>query len=178
MLLEELGTDVQPDSLEYKIFCDLDGVLADIDKKIKEIYSEYTRDMYITDSKVRKSIWRAISQYQKDGGEFWYDLDMLPDAMVLWDYISKYPDTEILTATGDPMFNSGKQKVRWVKEKLGNVKVNLSRNSADKAKFAAPNHILIDDAEKSIVPWNAAGGIGILHTSATDTISKLKELGL
>jgi hypothetical protein len=47
--------------------------------------------------------------------------------------------------------------------------------AAQKAKFAAPNHILIDDMEKNITAWEAAGGIGILHKNATDTINTLKE---
>jgi hypothetical protein len=47
-----------------------------------------------------------------------------------------------------------------------------------KAAYAKPNHILIDDREKSIQPWREAGGIGILHTSAADTISQLQKLGL
>ena len=39
-------------------------------------------------------------------------------------------------------------------------------------------HILIDDRKSNIEEWRANGGIGILHTSATDTISQLKKLGL
>ncbi len=162
----------------YSIQCDMDGVLADFEKKVKEVDDTYNREEYLANSKARKSVWDAITQYQKDGGELWYELDMMPDAMVLWDYISKYPNTEILTATGNPMYHADEQKIKWVKERIGNVKVNFVRKSADKAQWAAPNHILIDDAEKSIVPWTAAGGIGILHTSAKDTINKLKEIGL
>jgi len=49
----------------------------------------------------------------------------------------------------------------------------------DKFRFILnKGDILIDDSIKKIDPWNANGGIGILHTSASNTISKLKELGL
>ena len=34
------------------------------------------------------------------------------------------------------------------------------------------------DREKNIKEWRENGGIGILHTSASDTIKQLKELGL
>ena len=44
--------------------------------------------------------------------------------------------------------------------------------------FAGPERILIDDMEQTINEWNKAGGVGILHTSATNTISQLKKLGL
>ena len=37
---------------------------------------------------------------------------------------------------------------------------------------------LIDDRKSNIDQWIASGGIGILHTSAADTIQQLKNLGL
>ena len=40
------------------------------------------------------------------------------------------------------------------------------------------NNRLIDDLENTINEWNDKGGIGILHTSAADTIKQLKDLGL
>jgi len=39
-----------------------------------------------------------------------------------------------------------------------------------------PN-VLIDDFDKNIREWQAAGGIGILHTDVGKTISELKRLG-
>ena len=36
--------------------------------------------------------------------------------------------------------------------------------------------ILIDDRMHSIGPWRSAGGIGILHTSASQSIGELKTL--
>jgi hypothetical protein len=47
-----------------------------------------------------------------------------------------------------------------------------------KQLFAAPDKILIDDMEQTINEWNKGGGIGILHTSADNTIKELKKLGL
>ncbi|GAG55785.1 unnamed protein product, partial [marine sediment metagenome] len=74
--------------------------------------------------------------------------------------------------------NATPQKHAWVKEKLGNIPTLVTRKSAEKAQYAEPNAILIDDRTKSIQPWTAAGGIGILHTSAQDSINQLKQLGL
>ena len=51
---------------------------------------------------------------------------------------------------------------------------------AEKQKYAKKNgvpNILIDDWKKNIVEWEAAGGIGILHKSASATIAQLKKLG-
>ena len=38
------------------------------------------------------------------------------------------------------------------------------------------NNVLIDDRPKNIEAWEAAGGIGIIHTSAKNTIEQLKKL--
>ena len=50
--------------------------------------------------------------------------------------------------------------------------------SYNKKDYADKNSILIDDYSKNIEQWRAAGGIGILHTSAEDTIKQLQKLGL
>ena len=49
---------------------------------------------------------------------------------------------------------------------------------ANKQLFAEPNRILIDDMQKTIDEWNAKGGTGIFHSSAANTITELKKLGL
>ncbi|MBP5699152.1 MAG: hypothetical protein J6W96_06470, partial [Alphaproteobacteria bacterium] len=48
--------------------------------------------------------------------------------------------------------------------------------SKDKQKYGKPNDILIDDRPNNIEKWIKMGGIGILHTSAKETIRKLEEL--
>jgi hypothetical protein len=65
----------------------------------------------------------------------------------------------------------------WVKRNLPGVKLILA-NAVNKQNYSGENKILIDDREKNIEQWRSKGGIGILHTSASDTIKQLKELGL
>lgn len=164
---------------KYKIFVDLDGVLSDFTKGVERFFDEpHDEDRYEADAKYRKRMWDAIREYSQNGGELWYELELMPDAMILWGYVKKH-DPEILSATGDPKYGAGNQKLRWVKENVDpTVKVNLVRKAADKQQHADENHILIDDKAKAIDPWKAAGGIGILHTSAANTIQQLKKLGL
>jgi len=84
-----------------------------------------------------------------------------------------------LTATGVPEVQAAAEKIRWVHDNLsGFDNIITVKKSVMKAKYAAPNHILIDDRDKSTNPWRKAGGIGILHTSAADTIAQLQKLGL
>lgn len=181
MLLVEIA-----ETSDYKIFVDLDGVLADFvagtNKAMSQVYGEdhiHDEDEYNRNSKYRSKMWTGLRKYQDEhGGEFWHELPLMKDAKQLWNYVSQYP-VEILTATGNPEYGAGEQKYRWVAQHIDpNVKVNLTRKSSEKAAMAAPNHILIDDKEKSIQPWIQAGGIGILHTSAANSIAQLKKLGL
>lgn len=169
---------------KFKIYCDMDGVLVDFVKGIKELIPDYSEERYETDKRFNASAWQILKQYTKDGNTFWLDLEPMDDMMQLWNYI--YPkgnpyDTEILTATG--MFapaSVAEQKELWIRREIEeDVPVNTVQKARDKAEFAKePNFILIDDKLKAIEPWRDAGGIGIVHTSAVDTIKQLKALGI
>lgn len=174
------------ETTEYKIFVDLDGVLADFQAGMEKAMSKvfggthvHDEDEYERSSKYRSKMWTGLRKYQDDhGGELWHELPLMPDAQQLWNYVKNY-NTEILTATGNPEYGAGDQKYRWVAKHIDpNVKVNLTRKAAEKSQMAAPHHILIDDKMKAIKPWVDAGGIGVLHTSAANTIAQLKKLGL
>lgn len=175
MLGEEMKVnEVVEQAPQYKIFVDLDGVLVDFDKEMAKI--GFPRDVLERDKQAKRKFWQTIGWMAKNGKPFWGTMDPMPDANQLWTYVKKY-NPEILSATGH-VGNATSEKHDWVKRHLGNVKVHLVQKSSDKSQFAAPNHILIDDRQKSIEPFLAAGGIGILHKSAADTISQLKELGI
>jgi len=166
-------------STTYRLWIDMDGVLADFEAGVDKILDGgYDDDKYHSDPDFRSKMWRAVSKYSKEGGQLWSELPAMEDAKELWSYVEKY-NPQILTATGDPLYGAEAQKRAWVPWMVGSdVTVNVVRRSSDKAQYATPNSILIDDQPKSINPWKAAGGIGILHTSAASTIAELKKLGL
>lgn len=153
-----------------KIYLDADGVIADFDKKVEEITGQPICNLH------KSKMWASIKKYNSGGGRFWYDLDYMADGLQLIEYVQSLNiPYEILTATGyEP--TSGPDKIQWFGERLPDVPVNLVTKSADKAKFASPNVILIDDRLHSITPWNDAGGIGILHTNTSNTILIIEEL--
>lgn len=164
------------DRPQYKIYVDLDGVLVNFDEAMERI--GFPLQTVLQDKKAKSKFWQTIGWMAKQGKPFWSTMEPMPDAHVLWNYLQKYHiKPEILSATGH-VGNATEEKHAWVKQHLGVVPTHLVRKSSDKAQFAAPNHILIDDRAKSIEPWTAAGGIGILHKSAADTVAKLKELGI
>lgn len=172
---------------QYTIYCDLDGVLADFAKRGTQIMRESGHPEFNyaemqkmgSDKKHRNMVWAAITEYQKKHGYVvWRHLELMPDAHVLWNYIKPY-HAQILTAGGQPQYHAAEQKRGWVTENFGsNIRVNVVQMAKEKAQFADSTKILIDDQRKALDPWVAAGGIGILHTSAVNTIRQLKELGL
>ena len=154
----------------YIIYCDMDGVLVDFERGYYDLTSIPTKQYIKGDS----NFWEPIS---KAGAEFWANLDWMPDGQELWRYIKKYKPNILSAPSQDPSSKIGKEA--WLKMNLQNsFKKAYFYNRANKKLFAGPNRILIDDMKQTIDEWNEAGGIGIFHTSAADTINQLKKLGL
>ena len=159
---------------QYVLYVDLDGVMADLHSYVEKVIGrkiETKEDGNWVNDDVIWDELRAKNEPQFD------KLELLPDAMKLWDFIVEHKPN-ILTATGTPEEQNAEMKRTFVKDKLhGYDKIHTVKGSKLKAQFAKPNHILIDDRKKSTVPWEEAGGIAILHTSADETIEELKKLG-
>jgi len=109
------------------------------------------------------------------GVAFWVGMPWMQDGKKYWDYIKNY-DVELLSSPSRAQTSKIGKRL-WRRDKTPNTKLTLAY-SANKKNYAAPNHILIDDREDNINQWKNARGIGILHTSTSSTIAKLKELGL
>lgn len=108
---------------------------------------------------------------------FFANLKVMPGAKRMFEKATSMVSTDpkILTA---PISNSlfcEPEKRQWATKHFGVPDSNIIVDQ-EKFKYAAPNHILIDDRRKNIDSWIAAGGIGILHTSPEDTIKQLKEI--
>jgi len=147
----------------------MDGVLVDFEKGYRELTGTYSKN-----HPDNKSFWQPISDA---GASFWANLDWMPDGEELWRYIKKYKPNILSAPSQDPSSRVGKEA--WVKMHLKNNYNKLYLYSrANKKLFAGENRILIDDMQQTINEWNAAGGIGIHHTSAANTIKELKKLGL
>lgn len=163
-------------SNHYTVYVDLDGVLADFMKKAKEVTGI---DLDKADNQETTEFFKELDKRARAGKKFFEYMDLLPDAMVLWNHIKKY-DPIILSSTGHTL-GAAEEKRAWVKKHLGYEAAKRAlfvRQSREKSKYANSHSILIDDRAKSIDPWVAADGIGILHVSAAKTIKELKKLGL
>ncbi len=164
---------------KYTIFIDLDGVIVDFDKFCEQHIGIRPKDTD-ADKATKREFWKRVKTWVNDGNAFFSAMEPLPDASVLLAYIKKY-NPIVLSATGSATKNAAGEKRDWVKTHIGGAAAKraiLVMSAADKAQYATPTHILIDDRSAAIDPWIAAGGIGILHTSAATTIKKLRDLGL
>ena len=165
-LIDELKEDEK-----YKIFSDMDGVLTDFDKSFKKASNGIAPRDY-EEKFGREKFWELIDG---SGVGYWVGMPYMPDGEQYWNYIKDY-DVELLSSPSRSN-TSRLGKRLWVRNNMPGVKLTLAQAYLKK-NYAAPNHILIDDRKSNIDEWRAAGGIGILHTSAAGTIQQLKKLGL
>jgi hypothetical protein len=153
------------------IYCDMDGVIADFVAFTTKELGRPFKDAY----------WTDLPE------NMFYLLPPMPDSTQLWGFIGKY-NPNILTAIprsgrGPISERAADDKKKWVKK---HFKVSENRvyavSRVDKSKFAIdgrdgrPN-LLIDDHLKNIDAFKKAGGLGVHHVSARNTIMELKKLG-
>lgn len=118
--------------------------------------------------------------------DFWQKLPFSREGAKVWTVISTFQiKPMILTSPMDKLgsFTSHMGKKYWVKTNLN----TLSNDEWDERMFfehkkfeyamtdGKPN-VLIDDFVKKVEPFNVHGGIGILHTDAETTLTKLEEI--
>jgi len=154
--------------MKIKIYCDLDGVLVNFSEGYKELTGIDLNGVFRNDDK----FWNPINDA---GYNFWINLPWMSDGKKLWNYIKRY-NPEILSAPSN-RDESRIGKCDWVKREIPGSHLIL-RTSKNKKEFACPHCILIDDLQTNIDSWTESGGIGILHTSAVDTIKQLKKHSL
>jgi hypothetical protein len=162
-------TEEQPQN--YTIYCDMDGVIADFDKRFTDL-SGMSPNQY-EEKYGTEQFWNFIDN--EIGVRFWVGIPWMKDGKQLWDYIKKY--NPILLSAPSRNNESRLGKRLWVKKHIPGAKLILASRE-NKQNYAKPNSILIDDRADTIIEWENRGGIGILHTSAENTINKLKELGI
>ena len=156
---------------KYTLYCDMDGVLADFEDRFEQYSDGLTTDEYRDEFGI-SAFWKLING---EGVGFWVGIPWMSDGKELFNYIK--PNLFSLLSAPSSENSSRLGKRLWVKNKIPGTKLIL-RYAKQKQELATPESILIDDRQVNIDQWETAGGIGILHTSADNTISKLKELGL
>jgi 5'(3')-deoxyribonucleotidase len=149
----------------------MDGVIVDFVKGYKELTGVDTTN-YVNST---PEFWKSVDQA---GPSWWANLDWKSDGTTLWRYIKRYKPNILSSPSRSASSREGKKA--WVQSHIPKSQYRelLLYPRHEKQLFSGEYHILIDDLKKTIDEWNATGGIGILHTSAADTIKQLKDLGL
>ena len=161
----------QEETSQYKIYCDMDGVLCDFNKRFEEFGKmrpkEYENKYGI------KQFWKLIDD--EIGVRFWVGMPWMPDVKELWNFIKPFNPSLLSAPSRNNESRLGKRL--WVRNHIPGTKLILASRS-NKQQYSNKNSILIDDMPRTIEEWDSGGGIGILHTSAASTIEQLKALGL
>lgn len=159
-----------------KIYFDMDGVLADFNRGVKELCGIEPLDQANKTEKDDDIMWEAIKNVE----HFYDKLELMPGALEMFKQLGEMYDVEILSGIPKPrrgILNAGEDKTAWVHRLLSqDLTVNIVYREEKKNYATGPDCILIDDLKKNIDEWNACGGTGILFTSAADTLAEINRL--
>ncbi len=182
ILLKNLLKEVEEESpVKYQFYCDMDGVLVDLDKGFKAVSGGLSPKEY-EDKNGKNTFWKVVNQHPN----FWIDLEPLPDAKVLWDYIKdrfKDPVAVILSAGQGSKIKE--QKTAWIRKHIDpSVQVIIASSGVKKPQYIIDRadvrltHILLDDTDKNITAWENSGKnrVAILHKDAASSINKIKQI--
>jgi hypothetical protein len=165
--------------INYKIYCDMDGVLCDFESRF-EHFTGLTPDQYRAkaqkeygDKKVDEKFWDIIDH--QIGLRFWRGMSWMPGGEELWKYIKSYKPTLLTAPSWHNSSREGKQL--WIEDHIPGTSV-IFKQADKKADLSGPNIVLIDDREDTIMNWKSKNGIGILYKNVEQVINELKQLGI
>jgi hypothetical protein len=180
--------------LKYQIYCDMDGVLTDFEKRFvtllqqegpkyysKTVIAQVTRPKHFEKLEGQEEFWRFIDQYI--GLEFWSEMEWMPNGKALWEFIQPYNPTILTSPSEDNTSRLGKRL--WVKNHIAEIYDTFQappvefRFGEAKSDFANENAILIDDKPSNLEAFASKGGIAleVKDGEIQSVINKLKELG-
>jgi 5'(3')-deoxyribonucleotidase len=157
------------------IFLDMDGVLADFDR-----YCLETIGKSLSTFPDSESGWAALGQ---DKYTMFRHLKPMEDAHILVDGVIKLAHEyryHVGVLTAIPKIGRVPLAKRHKKEWLYNHfpelldDFNIGPYAEDKQKHCVVGDILIDDSHLNIPQWIDVGGVGILHTSAINSLVELE----
>jgi hypothetical protein len=164
----------------YIVYFDIDDTLSNYSQNLK---STLVKD---PDTGEQRPIKASDTVNNLD---FWLNAPLIPGVRKMVDFAKQnFSQVEILSAvpelskakkeeTGERFYEAPiKGKTEWVKKYIGPIKFNWTRSGKEKTLYATPNSILIDDKPENVKFFQQYGGIGILFTTPTEVINKLKKI--
>jgi beta-phosphoglucomutase-like phosphatase (HAD superfamily) len=156
-----------------KVYVDMDGVLANFERRYFERYGELPGSM--RDKKEFNNYWDDFVLTKQ-----FETLELWPGATELLQYLDSQTavEKEILSSSGGPKYhdNVTEQKKVWLKKFDILYPANIVSGRKNKSLYAKPDTVLIDDTSDVITAFNKAGGIGILHKEIGNTLMLLDKV--
>jgi len=144
------------------IFLDMDGVLADFDRLVFQIFGKTFG--HCRTAAEEGQMWGELMKIDR----LYFQLELMPFAQELWEQAHSYgAKVEVLTAiprhATAPSAEADKRA--WIAKHFGEaVSVRIGPYSRDKWRHARRADILIDDRPSNIREWiNKGDGIGIFY---------------
>lgn len=151
-----------------QLYLDMDGVLADFDRRALEILGMPSRDF--EGRYGAKAFWAVL----QDSPDFYNSFQPMIDAPFLVDAVDHLNP---IVLTGIPLGDWAPiQKRAWIETYFGYPVITC--RAKEKSLHCKPGDIIVDDRSEYRHLWEAAGGTWVLHTSAYDSIQQLKQLGV
>ncbi len=164
-----------------KIYFDMDGVLADFAKGVKDLCDMEAPSLGGPDKPEQDDeMWRRIKNVEN----FYNKLELMPNARELFDAVYEVYGDRVEILTGIPkekrgITTAGQDKKDWIERVFSpKIKVNIVFREEKPKYCTGSGCILIDDMAKNIKEWNEMGGTGIQNEGAYSTILKLIDLGI
>ena len=172
-LLEAYPLPEQKEVPKYQIYCDMDGVLTDFERRF-----DFFTGMHPQDYEKKHGLakfWHLIDF--EIGVRFWVGMGWMPQGKQLWDFIKPYEPHLLTSPSKNNTSRLGKNL--WVRNNLSPKPKTIFAYSADKQRYANENSILIDDKKSNVKAWIAKGGIAfrVIDGDINPAIQGLKELG-
>lgn len=147
-----------------QIYLDMDGVLADFDKKKYEVFGPKV------DKLKEQEFWKLVWENHPN---WFFELEPMPDMELLWGYTKRFKPIILTAASKSHPYAIVTQKQAWVKKWLGSDVPVIVCFRSHKKDWAAKDAILVDDHADNIKEFTLHGGMGILHTSAANSIAAI-----
>ena len=173
---------------KYQIYCDMDGVLTDYEKRFiellrkeghkyysKEVIKQVTRPKHFEKLEGEGELENFTDNYI--GLDFWSGMEWMPNGKQLWNFIQPYNPIILTSPSKHNTSRLGKRL--WVKEHLVPAPPVEFRFGEAKSDFANENTILVDDKPSNLEAFASKGGIAleVKDGEIQSVINKLKELG-
>lgn len=179
---------LEAEQLPYQIYCDMDGVLTDYEKRFvqllrKEGHKYYSKDL-INQVTRPKHFAKLEGEDELEnftdnhiGLEFWTGMDWMPNGRKLWNFIQPYGPIILTSPSKNNTSRLGKRL--WIKDNLVPAPAVEFRFGEAKSDFANQKAILIDDKPSNLEAFASKGGIAleVKDGEITSVINKLKQYG-